>query len=146
MLTLLERFSTKFTINGETGCWEWTAARNARGYGIMRPGKTGPTSGLAHRISYEIHVGEVPAGLQLDHLCRVRHCVNPAHLEPVTNRENGLRGDAGKLQREKTQCKHGHPLSGSNLYVYTVAGVPHRGCVQCRRGAVSRYKAKRRSA
>ena len=80
----IERFTDR---TGE--CWLWTAATNRAGYGLLGiPGR----STLAHRIAYEEYVGPVPDGLELDHLCRVRRCVKPAHLEPVTRSENVRRG------------------------------------------------------
>lgn len=88
-----ERFEKKFSVD-ENGCWVWNAALNNEGYGlfqVMYFGKWGMR--LAHRLSYEVLVGPIPDGLDLDHLCRVRRCVNPHHLEPVTRRENALRGD-----------------------------------------------------
>lgn len=88
-MTTSERFRSKYTI--ETGgCWVWTAYRNDAGYGIFRVGQRNQK---AHRVSYELHVGPIPDGLQLDHLCRNRGCVNPAHLEPVTSKVNTERGD-----------------------------------------------------
>ena len=68
---------------------------------------------LAHRVAYELQVGPIPVGLQLDHLCRVRSCVNPAHLEPVTSAENTRRG----LRAMKTHCPQGHPYAGENLLI-----------------------------
>lgn len=83
--------------------WLWRGSQTHNGYGhLMR----GYKEFLAHRWAYERAVGPVPAGLQLDHLCRVRLCVNPAHLEPVTPRENSRRGANGVM---KTTCAHGHP-------------------------------------
>lgn len=78
----------------EVGCWHWQGAIGSHGYGQF----LGPDGvvGLAHRISYELHIGPVPEGLQLDHLCRVRPCVNPAHLEPVTCAENLRRARAAR--------------------------------------------------
>lgn len=77
-----------------TPCWVWTGAKQSAGYGALRvDGRVV----LAHRHAYEQAVGPIPAGLQLDHLCRVTDCVNPEHLEPVTNRENVLRGRKAKL-------------------------------------------------
>ena len=75
---------TKIAIVGD--CWEWTGSRNPKGYGSVTNGRGG--SMLAHRKAYQETVGEIPDGMQLDHLCKNTSCVNPAHLEPVTNAEN----------------------------------------------------------
>lgn len=104
---LLDRLSRKFTVGD--GCWEWTAYRDAQGYGKVRVGRQ--TFG-AHRVVYELMVGPVPDGLQLDHLCRNRGCVRPAHLEPVTQRENILRGEGIAAQEARsTACPRGHPYA-----------------------------------
>lgn len=80
--------------DGPGGCWIWTGSVEGKGYGHPTiAGKKHP----AHRLAYELLVGPVPEGLHLDHLCRVRRCVNPEHLEPVTSRENSLRGVQTKL-------------------------------------------------
>lgn len=98
MLSTTETFSvdslreldrSKIHVNSATGCWEWTAAVSSDGYGqAKRAGRVQ----RAHRYIYEILVGPLGSGLQLDHLCRVRHCVNPAHLDPVAPLENIRRG------------------------------------------------------
>jgi len=90
-----ERFWDKVNREGENGCWEWTAYILPNGYGWFGL-VTGANqrNALAHRVAYEFVVGPVPTGLQLDHLCRNRRCVNPDHLEPVTRRENILRGQS----------------------------------------------------
>lgn len=85
-----------YSIRTPGGCWLWQGALNTKGYAVLSVGGRGGRRHYAHRLSYEIHVGPIPAGLQIDHLCRVRRCVNPAHLEPVTNRENVLRGIAAR--------------------------------------------------
>lgn len=87
--TPLERILTKRQIT-PSGCWLWTGARNDSGYG--RVGIGGSRTGAVHRVAYELLIGPVPAALDLDHLCRVRHCFNPKHLEPVTRSENLRRG------------------------------------------------------
>jgi hypothetical protein len=97
----------------ESGCWRWQKGKTANGYGRLtvdgRPRR-------AHRAAYEEFVGPIPDGLQLDHLCRVRDCVNPAHLEPVTSRENTLRGDTGPARNAaKTECSNGHPFDVANI-------------------------------
>lgn len=111
---IMERLMEKVVVD-PSGCWLFTGAR-ASGYG--RISKGGHSGGIApaHRVVYEALVGPIPDGLQLDHLCRVRHCVNPAHLEPVTPRENLLRGETLTSQHAaKTHCVNGHALSSENV-------------------------------
>ncbi len=96
---------------GPDGCWEWTAYCCPWGYGRFW---IDGTMKMSHRVVYEHTRGAIPAGLELDHLCRNPRCCNPDHLEPVTRKVNAERG--GKY-RHKTHCKHGHPYSGDNLYV-----------------------------
>jgi hypothetical protein len=79
-------------------CWVWVGRLNRNGYGRVALGGREP---MAHRASYEAHVGPIPEGLVLDHLCRVRCCINPRHLEPVTVQENTLRGEAKLFGRDK---------------------------------------------
>lgn len=106
---LPERLASKVNID-ETGCWLWTACVYPGGYGMYR--HNGKLQ-RAHRVVYTLLVGEIPSGLQLDHLCRVRHCVNPEHLEPVTQRENLLRGDHPNHVANRTKiCQRGHPITG----------------------------------
>lgn len=89
-------------------CWAWTGALNSRGYGCTA---VNGKSQLAHRVAYQLLVGDIPAGMQIDHLCGNKRCCNPAHLEPVTDRVNKARTD----RANKTMCVHGHSLSGDNL-------------------------------
>jgi hypothetical protein len=90
-------------------CWLWSGALNSYGYGTFREDKKRI---LAHRWSYQHFVGPIPAGREIDHLCRNRNCVNPDHLEPVTRRVNVQRGLVWK--REQTHCKNGHQWTVEN--------------------------------
>lgn len=94
-------------------CWLWTHSVTHRGYGRLAIG--GGKSGGAHRYAYELLVGPIADGLVIDHLCRVSHCVNPAHLEAVETSVNVSRGMAGALRRiHQTHCKWGHPFDEAN--------------------------------
>lgn len=119
--SLEERFWAKVDRGDPDGCWLWTAAINPKGYAMFAVtkgvfGATGKQPIGGHRVAYQLMVGPIPEGLQLDHLCRVRHCVNPAHLQPVTRKENILRGTSPTAQHAaKTHCPKGHPYAGDNL-------------------------------
>ena len=93
---------------------------------------------LAHRFAYETFVGPIPEGLTIDHLCRIRHCVNPEHLEAVTDRVNILRGEGISAQHARaTHCPQGHPYDLINTYV---APDGDRDCRDCRRQSMVRYR------
>lgn len=128
-ILLPERLRKKFVID-PNGCWVWTAGLKD-GYGQYRHNGQ---SRNAHRVTYEFLVGPIPEGLVLDHLCRVRRCVNPDHLEPVTNQENNIRGDnpqvAGARQRDKKECPDSHPYNKANTYILPGGG---RACRTCAR-------------
>jgi hypothetical protein len=108
-----------------TRCWIWKLSLNAAGYGQGRPPGYSRTT-LAHRFTYLEYAGPIPAGFHLDHLCRVRDCCNPAHLEPVTPEENARR--ANHVRQPKTHCKRGHELVGDNLLYDKRGG---RRCKAC---------------
>ena len=118
-----DRFWTK--VNKTNGCWLWTSNERG-GYGLF---KFNGKNVQAHRFSYELKNGPISNGLSLDHLCRVTNCVNPNHLEPVTHRENVLRGASPAAQHARqTHCKHGHELTIDNIYTGTKG---HRQCRAC---------------
>lgn len=134
MRPVLERLLEKVSVPKSGGCWLWTGHVNNRGYGRIG---VGFDVKYAHRVSYELSKGRIPDGLQLDHLCRVRRCINPQHLEPVTNRENGYRGESVcSKNKRKTHCPQGHPYDLSNTYVRPSG---HRECRMCIKKRCSMY-------
>lgn len=122
-------------------CWLWTGGLWETGYGrFWFDGRTV----LAHRWSYEHHVQAIPKGRQLDHLCRVRNCVRPDHLEPVSARENLMRGKTkAAANAAKTECPLGHPYDHHNTYVDKRG---RRSCNICRAAATARYQERQRLA
>lgn len=125
MTNIWRRFWVKVSIQ-QNGCWLWTAGKFSNGYGLFALGTKPRKNALAHRYAYQQLIGEVPEGKDLDHLCRVRHCVNPAHLEAVSRSENLRRG---KKRQLKTHCKRGHLLGNDNVYINN----NHRHCKECKR-------------
>lgn len=111
-------------------CWNWKGNIGVNGYGVFfYHGK----SYKAHQVSYRIFIGEVGNGLVLDHLCRNTKCVNPSHLEAVTQKENILRGTgAPSKNAAKTKCKHGHRLTEENTY-HTPSNPTWRECKKCKK-------------
>lgn len=97
----------------------------------------------AHRLAYEAVKGPIPAGLQIDHLCRVRNCVNPDHLEAVTQQENVRRGRVGENTRSKTHCPQGHPYDEANTYRNPAGS---RNCRTCHRASYHRDPERHRLA
>lgn len=113
------------------GCWLWTGHIDRLGYGRVRIGGKNGVTGTAHRFMYELLVGPVPDGLTLDHLCRNRACCNPSHLDPVTQRENVLRGAGIAARRARqTHCIHGHEFTPENTKVDAKG---NRRCRECAR-------------
>lgn len=121
-------------VDKTTTCWLWIGSDDGEGYGRFR-GRG------AHRFAYERCVGPIPRGKQLDHLCRITNCVNPLHLEPVTNKENVLRGISMCAENaRKDFCKNGHPLSGENLKINTGTRPGRRSCRTCLTLAKRRWR------
>lgn len=107
------RFWSKVFAEDGAACWRWTGCRNYAGYGAFTVGRKNLR---AHRVAWELCVGQIPPGQVPDHLCRNRACVNPSHLELVTVKVNTLRGDGPTaILARKTHCKNNHELTGENL-------------------------------
>lgn len=129
----------------ESGCWLWTASvKPPKGYGQI--GVRAGVVRCAHAVSYELFVGPIPLGLEIDHLCRVTCCVNPKHLEAVTHLENMHRSTAAEAVRARhravTNCPRGHPYSQSNTYLSKRnSGIVCRSCLTCRRDYQTRRRA-----
>ena len=134
--TLLQRFVSKAAFIDPDDCWQWTDATHWSGYGVFW---TGNRCVKAHRFAYEIFGGPIPEGLVIDHLCRNPGCVNPTHLQAVTQYENFRRGNApAAVLLRSTHCSKGHPFSGDNLHVRRCG---RRVCLTCRRAAaMARYR------
>lgn len=111
----LDRLLEKVSINPISQCWEWTASLDKKGYGQF---ELNGRNRRAHEVAYELLRGIIPDGLEPDHVCKNTRCINPDHLEPVTHRENVLRGTSPMaINARKTHCGRGHELSGRNLGV-----------------------------
>jgi hypothetical protein len=143
----LARFWSK--VDKTDICWLWTDHLDSSGYGKFKvQGKMVP----AHRWAYEQFVEAIPEGLTIDHVrdrgCRYRHCVNPAHLEPVTPVVNTMRGDAPTaINARKTHCVNDHPFDEANTYFLTLRnGRTRRSCRACNRQKVAEYEQRKRLA
>jgi hypothetical protein len=133
------RFWRKVHRREPDECWPWVGGQS-NGYGRFEPDATRHSPPriqvAAHRFAYELLVGPIPDGLTLDHLCRNTLCVNPAHLEPVTMRENVLRSPTAvsAVNARKTHCVNGHPFDDENtVWQSGRLGRPERKCPACRR-------------
>lgn len=149
MKTRIQRFNEKWDVEEGSGCWIWKGAKvtpwrrgataNGHGYGLFRGEKK---VGMAHRFAYEHHRSPIPLGMVTDHLCRNTGCVNPWHLEMVSQRENLMRAPTALATRNvgKTTCPAGHPYSDANTYRYGT----HRFCRLCAKAHKRTYAAKLR--
>jgi hypothetical protein len=134
--SLLDRLAAKIDFTSSPdGCWLWTATKAPTGYGqIARGGRREVL--YAHRAIWELLIGPIPAGYQIDHLCSNRGCVNIDHLEPVTPLENTRRAPKPHM----THCRYGHPFDEENTYIDPGRG--QRTCRTCRRKTHREYQAK----
>lgn len=139
--TDIERFERYILPEPNSGCFLWTGATYRNGYAMFTP-RGGPSQ-LAHRYAYKHYVGPITE-YSLDHKCRVRCCVNPAHLEPVSQRVNVLRGvGIPAVNAAKTHCKHGHEFDKANTYIAPKTGERH--CRVCRNALFKKRKAAERA-
>jgi len=127
----------RFVSVDQRGCWLWTGRIGTGGYGYFGQKVDGVRkTRRAHRVSYELFVGPIPEGQQVDHLCHVRACVNPDHLEAVRPVTNNLRSTSpSAANARRTECRRGHPLSGDNLQVIRTNGRAKRRCKACARAS-----------
>jgi hypothetical protein len=130
----------------EESCWVWEGGLSGGGYGIVTlHAASNRKTTLAHRVAYTLTKGPIPKGYHVDHLCRNRLCVNPDHLEAVTQQENNLR--ALSYRPSKTHCPKGHPYDEANTYIRSRGAnlEPHKECRACWRAASRKAMAKRRA-
>lgn len=136
-MTLAERLTRRIVVN-ENGCWVWQAYKNQGGYGCLA---VNGRKESAHRASHMAFKGPIPPGLDIDHLCRNRACINPDHLEAVTRQVNVLRGmNACANHARKTHCKRGHELTPT-----VEQGRSRRRCLTCQSASVARYQQRKRA-
>ncbi len=126
-------FAIRYRVDPD-GCWRWIGYVSPDGYGRYSTGYPARRDTMAHRIAYVEWVSPIPKGMTIDHLCRVRSCVNPAHMEMTTFQVNIDRRDTtniGARNREKTHCPKGHPLDEANTMVEINKSGRHRKCRIC---------------
>lgn len=128
-MTIEGRFHAKYTISGE--CWLWNASKLPNGYGLFSD-ENGKTV-TAHRWSYSHFVGVIPIGLVIDHICRNPACVNPKHLQAISQSNNIKRSLLVKARSARTHCKHGHEFTPENTQY--VKGQRGRRCATCNRNS-----------
>lgn len=129
-------------LDADGPCWLWTGAKNRGGYGVINQGRTVGVA-IVHRFVWELLVGPIPPGADLDHLCRVRECANPDRLEPVSRAVNVARGAHRAKAPRRTECVKGHPFTPEN----TLPNGDHgRACRQCKNESNRAYRAKKKAA
>ena len=148
-LVYLERVDARHDKPSEDECWVWTGYLNPDGYGSANAGRVGGKKKMiyTHRAMYELHVGQIPLDLTIDHLCRNRACGNPKHLRILTLSDNARDGENAR----KTHCPHGHEYTDENTYYYEQKnGGPWRRCRACQserhRQSYAKTKAKKQAA
>lgn len=140
MHTLQDRIENNIQVSVDSGCWIWQGGKDRDGYGTMWIGpKPTRKRRYVHRMSYEAFIDEIPDGLEIDHLCRVKICCNPDHLEVVTTQENTRRRDVA--HQTDRYCRNGHRRTKENTYI-TPDG--YRACGVCRTAAQRRYWSKQK--
>jgi HNH endonuclease len=138
-----EGLLTLVSVSAETECWNWKLSLDKDGYPQWSAMYRRLGTNRAHRVFYTLLKGPIPEGLELDHTCKNRMCVNPAHLDPVTSKVNSERG--GNFGREQTHCMRGHEFSPENTYVFP-PGTRHAGqrlCRECNRIRTRRNRPRR---
>lgn len=134
-----ERFWEKASMSVSDGCWEWLGCKDGDGYGMFR---FEGSMRRAHRWGYELLVSKVPEGLVLDHLCRNPSCVNPDHLEPVTNQENLDRGEGRRVKNgSANSCVNGHEYTADNTYTNPKG---RKVCRTCSANSRRKYEKRKR--
>lgn len=122
------RFWTKVIVGTKDECWIWTGSKDKKGYGSFRVAKD--KCNKAHIFSWVLHFGLVPKGLHVDHKCENESCVNPFHLQLLTNEKNNEKSSSPSAEnKRKTHCHRGHPFEGDNLYVEPNG---RRVCLTCK--------------
>lgn len=140
-INAIDRFLSKIYYH-PSGCWEWTGWKNKDGYGMFDV--TSNTKRLAHRYSYSIFLQDLQSAITLDHSCKNIRCVNPLHLEPMSAKENGLKGNTLQgINKRKTHCIRGHAFSSTNTLTHYKN---KRVCRECRHIYWQKYQKSKQNA